>query len=215
MIERLKGAIFDLDGTLLDSMHVWFDIGPAYLKSIGIEPEADIRERLRTMTLEEAAAFFRVHYGLKRSVQEIVDDINRLIEHEYFENVPLKPGVKEALSDMREKGVKMCIATATDRYLVEAALRRLKIAPYFQRIFTCSEIGKGKTEPDIFLCAQAELGTKREETWVFEDSVYAVRAAKSAGFPVAGVYDSYVEAREEDIEKLCDAYLRSWKEWPV
>ncbi len=215
MIERLKGAIFDLDGTLLNSMHVWFDIGPTYLMSIGIEPEPDIRERLRTMTLEEAAGFFRVHYGLKQSMQEIVDEINRLIEHEYFENVQLKSGAKEALSDMRKRGVKMCVATATDRYLVEAALKRLKIAPYFQRIFTCSEIGRGKTHPDIFFRAQAELGTERAETWVFEDSLYAVRTAKNAGFYVAGVYDPYVEVREEDIKGLCDAYLHSWEEWPV
>ena len=137
----IKGAIFDLDGTLLDSMFIWDTIGEVYLHSLDIEPRENLAETFKTFTLEESAEYYRTHYGVSLSVAEIVDGVNRMIEDLYKTTVPLKKGVAEFLAGLSKAGVRMCIATVTDKYLVEAALTRLKVRQYFGEIITTAEVG--------------------------------------------------------------------------
>ena len=203
---RIRGAIFDVDGTLLDSMFIWDTIGETYLRSIGYQPKENLNETFKNMSLHQAACYYQTEYGVTLSIDQIMDGVNAMLERYYRFEVPLKPGVAELLERLRQDGVRLCIATATDRHLVEAALDRCGVLSCFGEIFTCNEVGHGKDEPDIFEVALRFLGTRREETLVFDDALYAVRTAKEAGFPVAAVYDSH-ERSQAEVRARSDLYL--------
>ncbi|MBE6717791.1 MAG: HAD family phosphatase [Ruminococcaceae bacterium] len=202
----LKGAIFDLDGTLLDSMFIWDTIGEDYLRTLGKEPHENLKETFMMLTLEEAAEYYREHYGVTLSVKEIVDGVNAMVEDIYRTKVMSKSGVTDYLRWLKENGVKMCIATVTDRYLVEETLERLGIRHYFFEIFTCAEVGFGKDKPIIYRKALEHLGTAKEETCVFEDSLFALKTAKADGFHTVGVYDRH-ENRQDELKNLADYYI--------
>lgn len=205
----LKGAIFDLDGTLLDSMFIWDTIGEDYLRTLGKEPHEDLRETFMPLTFEEAAEYYRKHYGVTLSVREIVDGVNAMVEGIYRTKVTLKPGITEYLHWLKENGVRMCVATVTDRYLVEETLERLGIRNYFSEIFTCAEVGFGKDKPVIYRKALEHLGTAKEGTCVFEDALFALKTAKTDGFTTVGVYDSH-EKRQDELQNLADHYIRDF-----
>ena len=202
----IKGAIFDLDGTLLDSMFIWDTIGEEYLRSLGKEPHEDLKETFMTLTLEEAAVYYREHYGVTLSVKEIVDGINAMVEQTYRTKVTLKPGISEYLAWLKENGVRMCVATVTDRYLVEETLERLGVRHYFSEIFTCAEVGFGKDKPIIYQKALEHLGTEKSDTYVFEDLPFALNTAKTDGFPTVGIYDRH-EAHQDELKELADYYV--------
>ena len=202
----IKGAIFDLDGTLLDSMFIWDTIGEDYLRSLGKEPHEDLKETFMTLTLEEAAEYYREHYGVTLSVKEIVDGVNAMVEQTYRTKVTLKPGIAEYLAWLKENGVRMCVATVTDRYLVEETLERLGVRHYFLEIFTCAEVGFGKDKPVIYQKALEHLGTEKSDTYVFEDLPFALNTAKTDGFPTVGVYDRH-EVHQDELKGLADYYV--------
>ena len=202
----IKGAIFDLDGTLLDSMFIWDTIGEEYLRSLGKEPHEDLKETFMTLTLEEAAEYYREHYGVTLSVKEIVDGVNAMVEQTYRTKVTLKPGISEYLAWLKENGVRMCVGTVTDRYLVEETLERLGVRHYFSEIFTCAEVGFGKDKPIIYQKALEHLGTEKSDTYVFEDLPFALNTAKTDGFPTVGIYDRH-EAHQDELKELADYYI--------
>ena len=202
----IKGAIFDLDGTLLDSMFIWDTIGEEYLRSLGKEPHEDLKETFMTLTLEEAAEYYREHYGVTLSVKEIVDGVNAMVEQTYRTKVTLKPGISEYLAWLKENGVRMCVATVTDRYLVEETLERLGVRHYFSEIFTCAEVGFGKDKPVIYQKALEHLETEKSDTYVFEDLPFALNTAKTDGFSTVGIYDRH-EAHQDELKELADYYI--------
>lgn len=202
----IKGAIFDFDGTLVDSMFIWDTIGEEYLRSLGKEPHEDFKETFMTLTLEEAAVYYREHYGVTLSVKEIVDGVNAMVEQTYRTKVTLKPGIPEYLAWLKENGVRLCVATVTDRYLVEETLDRLGVRHYFSEIFTCAEVGFGKDKPVIYQKALEHLETEKRDTYVFEDMLFALNTAKTDGFPTVGVYDRH-EAHQDDLKELADYYI--------
>jgi len=206
----IEGAIFDVDGTLLDSMSVWNGFGERYLARYGIQTKPGFQEIIHKLSMWEAAELFRKDYGMQKSDQEIVDELNHMIEDDYLYRVKVKPGVPEFLKGLAQKGVKMCIATATDRYQVEAALKREGILSYFEAIFTCSEVGIGKQKPDIYLQAWDKLQTPKEKTWVFEDMLYAVETARQAGFPVVAIQDGNSLKDESKLREEACYYSTSY-----
>ena len=133
---KLKAAVFDFDGTLFDSMYVWDTAGERYLRSVGKTPAPTVRDDIAPLSLHQAACFFQEAYALDLPVAEIMDGINRTIEQAYFHEILPKPGVTAFLDDLQRAGVAMCIATATDRYLVSAALERCALDGYFSGLFT-------------------------------------------------------------------------------
>ena len=174
----IKGAIFDFDGTLLDSMFIWDTFGEDYLRTLGKEPKENLTETFKTFTLEQAAEYYREHYGVTLSVEEIVDGVNDMVAEIYRTKVTLKDGVRAFLEGLRAQDVKMCVATVTDRAIVEDVLNRLGIRDFFVEILTCAEVGCNKETPHIYRAALEVLGTKKDETVVFEDALHALITAK-------------------------------------
>lgn len=209
---KKRGAVFDADGTLLDSMSVWDTLGADYLYRKGLSPRNDLEEQLKNRSLHQAASYFQSAYGIMDTREQIVADINGMVASFYRREVPLKKGVKDMLEMLRKENVKMCVATATDKGLIEEALRRNGVLDYFEAILTCAEVGAGKDEPVIFREALRILGTAKEDTVVFEDALYAVCTAKKDGFPTAAVYDPSAADEEENLRKLSDYYIRSFEE---
>ena len=210
----IKGAIFDVDGTLLDSMEIWEDVGVRYLNKIGIEAEPDLGTILFTMSLPEGAAYVKEHYHLSQEPDEIIKDVLGIISNYYEEIAPLKLGVSEFLEKLSRKKIRMTVATSNNKEEVEAAFKRTGVSSYFERIFTCEEVGAGKTKPDIYLEAAKYMGTKPEETVVFEDVLHAVRTAKKAGFLVVGLYDEASKAEQKEIREEADWYCKKISELP-
>mgnify|MGYP003291662813 FL=1 len=202
----LNGIIFDFDGTLFDSMFIWDTAGESYLRSIGKEPETGLQKVLKPMSLLQSAQYIREKYDIPLSVEDIMDGINRTVEVFYFHTVEPKPGVIDFLEELHHRNIKMCIATATDRYQVEAALQRCKMRHFFSEIFTCTEVGSGKDRPDIFRKAMEHLQTDRSNTAVVEDAYHAAHTAKQDGFLVVGVYDSH-ESRQQELLQIADTFL--------
>ena len=206
----IKGAIFDFDGTLVDSMFIWDTFGEDYLRTLGKEPNENLTETFKTFTLEQAAEYYRDNYGVTLSVGEIVDGVNEMVAEIYRTKVTLKRGVFEFLRDLHSKGVKMSVATVTDRPIVEDVLNRLGIRDFFTEIFTCAEVGYNKETPHIYRAALEALGTKKEETVVFEDALHALMTAKKDGFPVASVYDKH-EPRQIEMKAVADYYISDYE----
>ena len=187
---KLRCAIFDFDGTLFDSMYVWDIAGERYLRSLGKTPAPCMREDLKPMSLAQSARYLQREYGLPLSTEQIQAGIDQTVERFYAEEILPKPGVPAFLARLREAGITLCIATATDRPLIEAALRRCGLTRYFDAIFSCDALGHGKDEPFIFRAAMAHCGATRSTSIVFEDALHAAQTAKADGFPLAAVYDS-------------------------
>ena len=206
----IKGAIFDFDGTLVDSMFIWDTFGEDYLRTLGKEPKENLTETFKTFTLEQAAEYYREHYGVKLSVLEIVDDVNEMVADTYRTKVMLKDGVREFLETLKSQGVKMCVATVTDRPIVEDVLVRLGIRDFFDGILTCAEVGYNKETPHIYRAALEALETKKEETVVFEDALHALMTAKKDSFTVAAVYDKH-EPRQIEMRAVADYYISDYK----
>lgn len=205
---NIQAAILDVDGTLLDSLSIWDTIGEDYLRSLGIVPRKDLSETIRDMSMAQAARYFQEEYHLDKSKPEIIGGINQMLEDFYLNTVPLKPEAKELLAFLKENRIRMTAATATDRKLVQAALKRNGVLEDFERIFTCSEIGHGKDEPHIYEEAARFLQTKKEDILVFEDALYAIRTAKKAGFHTVAIYDCH-EPDWETAGKEADLSLKS------
>lgn len=208
---KITGAIFDMDGTLTDSMHVWEDIPRKYLLFCGLEPRPELGEEIRGMSIRRISDYFRSAYGLDKTIPEIYKGIDAIVEPLYREISEPKPGVFLLLDRLKERGVRMCVASATDMHLVEMVLEQTGLRPYFSAIFTCNSVGAGKEQPLIYEKALEHLGTAREETLVFEDAYYAAATAKKAGFPLVGVSDFYAERQRDQIKAMADWYIEDYR----
>ena len=203
---KLKAVIFDFDGTLFDSMSIWETLGEDYLRTKGIQAGADLPDRLKTLSLCEAAVLFQREYDIRLDAQTIMGELNGMIEMAYREEVRPKAGAEELVRELNRRSIACGIATATDRFLIEAALMRCGMIGLFEGIFTCSEAGSGKDRPDVYREAAKGLGADRRCTVIFEDALHAAKTAKRDGFITIAVYDAY-EEHQAELKELCDGYL--------
>ena len=210
--ETIKGAIFDMDGVMLDSMPIWETVAGDYLISQGVTPPPDLNDKLLVLGGHEIPLYFQTEFGLRKTTEEIHAGLYKLLEEFYFYKAPLKEGVLSVLEVFRARGIRMCVATATDRWLVEPALKRCGVFGFFHFILTCKEENTSKSRPDIYLRASALLGTDISGTLVVEDAPYAVKSAKSAGFPVVAVYDRSADDKADEIKAISDHYFISMTE---
>ncbi len=207
---RYPYAIFDMDGTLLDSMPYWRDLGARYLRSRGFTPPADLGRILAGLTMEEGAEYFRNEFGIDKTSEEIVGEVYALLQRAYAEEIQEKPGIRTFLERLKKAGVEMCIATASDAGIAEPALKRLGLWDYFSFVLDCGECGSGKNSPEIFDRAAARLGGSRENTLVFEDAYHAVCTARAAGYYVVGVRDASQGEAEAQIRAVCNAFIEDF-----
>lgn len=204
---KITGAIFDMDGTLLNSMDYWALVADEYLQTVGISSGEDTSRFFLENGMKAWHTYCVEKFGLNATFDEAKRGIYDLMDEKYDTVIDVKEGVREMLDALLAKGVKMCLATATDRASVEKILKRLGIEKYFSRIFTSGEVGVGKREPKIYQVALEYLGTDKETTYVFEDAIYAMRTAYGAGFRVVGVYDKNVYETEDEVRANCHVYL--------
>ena len=210
---RLNCAIFDMDGTVLDSMQAWVDAIGHILTRRGITPPADLREITRPMNGSLLVDYLQREFLPGITGREITDEVGAYMEDFYSNRVQAKAGVKNFLSLLKMEGVQCYLATATHRELVRRAIAHAGLEPYFKGIITSGEVGKNKIDsPDIYEWAMKRMGGNKADTGVFEDALFAIRTAKKAGFRVAGVYDPDSEADQEEIRALSDYYITSFEE---
>ena len=201
-------AIFDMDGTLIDSMGFWKNLATEYLNSKGVaEIPEDILERIKPMTMSESAALFKNEFGLTGDPEA---EMNAMMEDHYRHDIPLKPGVSAYLKKLCEQGVRMCVASATAEHLMAACLERLGVLPYFDFLLSCETLGAGKRSPLVYHESAGRLGAVPAGTAVFEDALYAVQTAKNAGFYVVGVRDD--SAAWDSIKSIADETIIDWEE---
>ena len=209
----IKGIIFDFDGTLVDSMFIWQMIGSDYLLSKNIKPKKNLYNSLKSLSLEEAAEYYQKNYNIKDNKSKILKDINIILKNYYFNKVCLKEGVQEFLNFLFINKIEMCIATATDKEMVEIVLSKYRLNKYFKKVLTCNEVGEGKNSSLIFDKAISSLELKKEQVYIFEDSLHAIETAKKNGFKIVGVEDFYSKEDKEQIVMLSDRYLDSFTNW--
>ncbi|MBO5928774.1 MAG: HAD family phosphatase [Clostridia bacterium] len=209
-----KGAVFDVDGTLVDSLFIWgvlwSGIGKTYAGDASFRPRPEDDKKIRTMLLKDTMALLHTQYGLGESGEELLAFANRLIERFYREEICLKDGVTDFLEYLKAQNIPMCIATANSEKLIRLAMQRCGLDRYFSKVISCYDVGKGKDEPHVFLEASRYLGTSVAQTCVFEDSLTAVKTAKKAGFQTVAIYDEKNYGQEE-LAKTADVYIPKGK----
>ena len=201
-------AIFDMDGTLVDSMGYWRALSTEYLHAQGVEhiPQ-DIIRRIKPMTMTESAALFIESFGLSGTAEEVAGQMNAMMDAHYRTDIPLKAGAREYLEALRRRGVRMCVASATAEPLMEACLRRLGVWACFEFLLSCETVGVGKNQPDVYHAAAERLEATAKEIAVYEDAFYAAETAKGAGYYVVGVYDESSAKNWEKLKALADETL--------
>lgn len=204
---KITGAIFDMDGTLINSMDYWAIAASEYLKGLGIDPDPDEDRRYLEMGMKYCCEYYKERYGLDKSYDFMKEKIYSFMNEKYMTVVRLKKGVLDMLKNLKSHGVKMCLATATDRESVQMVLKKLGIEEFFSKIFTASEVGFGKRNPEFFEIVLSYLGTEKETTYVFEDAVYAITTARAAGFKIACVDDRNAFKSKEEMKAMSDIYL--------
>lgn len=208
-MNKIRGAIFDLDGTLIDSMTQWQKIEEDYINELGVTLTAEHINHLNTMSVSQMGEYVKKEFNLNISVSEMTNEINSRMIRFYGREVQLKDGILNVLETLKKSGVKMCVATASDRPIVEIVFERLNLDKYFDFIVTCRECGKGKDCPDIFDDALLKLKTQKDDTYIFEDSFVAISTAKKYDYNVIGIYDITSKNNEKKIIPLCDFYTKS------
>lgn len=205
-------AIFDMDGTLVDSMGYWQELGREYLVSKGVTGDMEeVLDRMKPMTMIESGALFIEAFGLPGTPESVAKEITDVMAEHSRTDVSMKAGVKEYLEEQKRMGVRMCIASATAEDLMEICLRRLGLRDYFEFLLSCETIGQGKTRPDVYLAAMERLGATVENVTVYEDAKYAVRTAKDAGVHVVGIYDRNSAPYWDEICEMADEVIVDWR----
>ena len=209
---KISGAIFDMDGTLINSLHFWegyfSEIGQKYLSDPNFIPDYKILKQMRTATIGDGQRLLHERYGFGADSEELVNFAYEKCEYFYRNIVTVKDGVIEFLDFLKEKNVPMCIASATERRLLEIAVERFGFDRYFPIVVSCSDVGCGKERPDVFLRAREILGSSLDSTFVFEDSIVAIETSVKAGFRTVGIYDQR-GIEHDKMEKLSDYYIAS------
>lgn len=214
MIKDIEAVIFDMDGSLVDSMWIWKDIDIEYLTRYGYQVTDEMvdafQAEIEGMSFAETAQWVSTHFDIPRTTQEMMDDWNDMAWEKYEKEVFLKPGVAEFLEECVKRKMKLGIASSNSRELIENVIRARGLEGVFQVIRTGSDGLRGKPAPDVYLATAAELGVAPEVCLVFEDVVAGIKAGKAAGMRVCAVEDAYSEKQREEKKQLADYYIEDY-----
>ena len=211
-LDDVKAGIFDLDGTLVDSMWMWETIDIEFLGKYGYSCPPELQKTIEGMGFTETAVYFKERFSLPLSIEEIKQIWTEMSIDKYRNEVPLKPGAKEFLTYLKEHGIKAGIATSNGREMVEAVLESLGVRGFFQVVTTACEVNAGKPAPDIYLYVAEKLGVKPEDCMVFEDVPAGILAGKRAGMTVYAIEDEFSRKMEAEKRELADGYIRDYFE---
>lgn len=211
-IHNKKAFLFDLDGTLVDSMWIWESIDVEYLDRFGLELPEDLHSCIEGMSFSETAQYFKERFSIPDTLEKMKSDWNRMAWEKYTQEVPLKSGIREFLRYHRARGVKMAVATSNSRELAEAVIAVHGLTDTFDVIVTGCDVAHGKPFPDVYLEAAVRLGVDPSECLVFEDVVAGIQAGRSAGMEVAAVEDAYSLYQERQKKELADLYITDYQE---
>ena len=205
-----KAIIFDLDGTVVDSMWMWKDIDIEYLAIYGYELPETLQIEIEGMSFTESAIYFKERFHIPDSVEEIQKKWLDMARDKYLNETPLKEGIDDFIRIVYENGIRMGIASSNSRELVETILKVHKIDHYFDSIHTCCDVKKGKPAPDIYLLVAEELGALPGECLVFEDIPAGLMAGKNAGMETCAVWDAYSIPQDDDKRAIADYYIHTY-----
>ncbi len=208
---NITGAIFDFDGTVFDSMHIWKGVKFQFFDRIGLVLNEEQREEFKKLFLLDAIELAKTRFDLKMTDKELFDEFFTLIKEKYLADTKPKNDIIEFLEKLKANGVKMGIATATGEPALIAVLEKFNMLHYFEEIYSTYTVGASKTEPKVYDVVLNELGTDKETTWIFEDALYAAKTAKKAGYNVVGIYDKS-EPEQEELKDLVDIYIHNYSE---
>lgn len=212
MLNKKKAVLFDLDGTLVDSMWVWSQIDIDYLGSYGFSVPEELQRIVEGMGFTEVAVYFKERFSIPDSIEKIKRIWQEMAMDKYCHSVPVKPGVKSLLPFLKEKGIRMAVASSNDAALIEACLKANGIREYFDAVITACEVKKGKPAPDVYLEAARRLHVLPEECLVFEDIIPGIQAGKNAGMEVCAVHDTYSIPQEKEKRQTADYYITSYEQ---
>ncbi len=212
MLTNTKGVIFDLDGTLVDSMWIWKDIDIEFLRKYGHTLPDDLQKKVEGMSFDETANYFINTFGLDLSVLEIQEMWNNMAWEKYATQVPLKKGVMELLRYLKEHNIPCGIASSNSKELIDLIVEKYKLKRYIDSVRNSNEVSSGKPSPDIYLLVAKDLGVEPEHCLVFEDVYHGVLGGKNARMKVCSVYDEHSADDLDDLKKLADYHIKSYHE---
>lgn len=213
MLQGIEAIIFDMDGTLMDSMWVWPSLDDDFSEKYGFTFPEDFYNEMEGMSFTEVAALFKAKFPvLTQSVEDIMDEWTDMAYQKYTTEVTLKPGILEFLEEMKKRGILLGIATSNGRKLVDASLEFLGITPFFQSIRTSCEVTQGKPAPDVYELVASDLQVEPSKCLVFEDVIAGIQAGKNAGMRVCAIEDDFSAYQREEKRKLADYYIEDYRE---
>lgn len=211
-MKEFRGAIFDLDGTIIDSMGIWEEIDVKFLEKRNIVMPKDYIEKINDMSFEEVAKYTIERFGLNESPCDLIKEWNDMVLYEYSNNIKLKPKVKEYLDKLKANNIKIGLATSSPRKLFEPVLKNNNVYEYFDTFISVEDVGRDKNYADIYLYTAKKLGLSPSECVGFEDILVAINTLKEAGFQVVGVYDKSSQGDLDEIKVRCDKFIYSFDE---
>lgn len=211
-LNNIKAAIFDLDGTLIDSMYIWDEAASRLLISLDKEPETDLNRKLERMNINQACDYLKTRYDLEEDINSIKNKLDEIIYYEYKHNIKIKEGVKEYIDKLKNIGIKCAVLTASERNLAEEILRKFDLLTSFEFIMTTKEEKLSKDNEEIYHRASYKLASKPKEIIIFEDAPHCIVTAKKVGFKIVGVYDKSFDKDIDNIKKNSDIYITTFKE---
>lgn len=211
-ILNYQAAVFDFDGTIIDSMNMWTEIDVEYLARYGHEFSASLQNEIEGMSADEMAVYFREKYGIPRTNEEMIREWVEMSEYKYLHELRLKPFAKEFIGYLHQNGIKVAVATSTEKCIIEPCLRKRGILDLFDGITTTTECGIGKPAPDVFLLAASRIGADPSGCVAFEDLPAGILSARRAGMFTVAVDDSFSREKEAEKRALSDYFIYDFSE---